>query len=154
VLALAEDVAPAQLAARQREQAFDDPINIQYTSGTTGFPKGATLAHHSILNNAFFVGERLRFSERDRLCVTFPLYHCGGMVLSSLLCVVRAATMVLPAPVFDAGAALEAIDRERCSGLHGVPTMFIAALNHPTSTATTSPACGPGSWADRPARSR
>jgi len=131
VLTIGDEVEPAELAARQREQQFDSPINIQYTSGTTGFPKGATLSHHSILNNALGFGDYLRFTEQDRLCVTFPFYHCGGMVLSSLCCVATGAAMVLPAPVFDAGTTLEAIDRERCTALHGVPTVFIAALNHP-----------------------
>jgi fatty-acyl-CoA synthase len=131
VLGSAANVTPHELAARQGELDFDEPINIQYTSGTTGFPKGATLSHHSILNNAMFLGDYLGFTEHDRLCVTFPYYHCAGMVFSTLFCVVRAATMVLPAPVFDVGATLEAIEREHCTGLHGVPTMFIAELNHP-----------------------
>jgi fatty-acyl-CoA synthase len=130
-LALAETVTLDVLAARQREQEFDDPINIQYTSGTTGSPKGATLSHHSILNNAFLFGECLRFSDRDRLCVTLPFYHCGGMVLSTLLCLTHAATLVIPAPAFDARSTLEAVAEERCTGLHGVPTMFIAELNDP-----------------------
>jgi fatty-acyl-CoA synthase len=131
VLGRAENVSPEELAARQSERDFDEPINIQYTSGTTGFPKGATLSHHSILNNAMFLGDYLGFTEHDRLCVTFPYYHCAGMVCSTLCCVVKSATMVLPAPVFDVEAALEAIQREECTGLHGVPTMFIAELNHP-----------------------
>jgi fatty-acyl-CoA synthase len=131
LLTMGDEVDLAELAACQCELQFDDPINIQYTSGTTGFPKGATLSHHSILNNALGFGDYLRFTDQDRLCVTFPFYHCGGMVLSSLCCVATGAAMVLPAPVFDAGATLEAIDRERCTALHGVPTVFIAALNHP-----------------------
>jgi fatty-acyl-CoA synthase len=131
VLGRATDVLPHELATRQSERDFDEPINIQYTSGTTGFPKGATLSHHSILNNAMCLGDYLGFTERDRLCVTFPYYHCAGMVFSTLFCVVRAATMVLPSPVFDVVATLEAIEREECTGLHGVPTMFIAELNHP-----------------------
>src|SRR5579859_340581 len=131
VLALAETVAPDVLAVRQRQQEFDDPISIQYTSGTTGFPKGATLSHHSILNNAYTFGEYLRLSDRDRLCVTMPFYHCGGMVYSNLTCVTHAATVVIPAPVFDAGTTLRTIEAEQCTALHGVPTMFIAELNHP-----------------------
>jgi fatty-acyl-CoA synthase len=131
VLGRAADVTPDELTARQSERDCDEPINIQYTSGTTGFPKGATLSHHSILNNAFFVADYLGFTERDRLCVTFPYYHCAGMGLSTLFCVARAATMVLPAPVFDAAATLETIQQEHCTGLHGVPTMFIAELHHP-----------------------
>jgi fatty-acyl-CoA synthase len=131
VLASAPNVSAAALAARQCEQQFDAPINIQYTSGTTGFPKGATLSHHSILNNTIFVARYLGFTEHDRLCVTFPYYHCAGMGVSTLFCVVSGATMVIPAPVFEAGATLETVERERCTGLHGVPTMFIAELNHP-----------------------
>jgi fatty-acyl-CoA synthase len=131
VLEGAASVTPQELAARQSEQEFDAPVNIQYTSGTTGFPKGATLSHHSILNNAIFVADYLSFTEHDRLCVTFPYYHCAGMGLSTLFCVVKGATMVVPAPVFEAGVTLETIEREHCTGLHGVPTMFIAELHHP-----------------------
>jgi fatty-acyl-CoA synthase len=116
------------LASLQREQAFDDPINIQYTSGTTGFPKGATLSHHSILNNGFFIGGRMRFTEHDRLCIPVPFYHCFGMVLGNLACVTHGATMVIPAPGFDPRLTLEAVAAERCTALHGVPTMFIAEL--------------------------
>jgi fatty-acyl-CoA synthase len=131
LLARAATVAPETLAARQREQEFDDPIDIQYTSGTTGLPKGATLSHHGILNNTLAFGEYLRFSDQDRLCVTFPFFHTGGMVYSNLLCVTRAATLVIPAPVFDTRATLAAVANEHCTALHGAPTMFIAELNHP-----------------------
>jgi fatty-acyl-CoA synthase len=131
VLAAAGAVDAEALAERQRAQQFDDPINIQYTSGTTGFPKGATLSHHSILNNGYFIGERMRFTERDRLCIPVPFYHCFGMVLGNLACVTHGATMVIPAPVFDARATLAAVAAERCTALHGVPTMFIAELGHP-----------------------
>jgi fatty-acyl-CoA synthase len=131
VLALAETVSADMLTARQRDMEFDDPINVQYTSGTTGFPKGATVSHHSILSNAFTIGEYLRFSDRDRLCVTLPFYHAGGMVCSTLLCITHAATLVIPSPVFDADTTLRTIEAEHCTGLHGVPTMFIAELNHP-----------------------
>jgi fatty-acyl-CoA synthase len=131
VLGSASDITSDDLAARQRERDFDEPINIQYTSGTTGFPKGATLSHHSILNNTIFVADYLGFTEHDRLCVTFPFYHCAGMGLSTLFCVVAGATIVLPSPVFDAAATLETVEREQCTGLHGVPTAFIAALHHP-----------------------
>ena len=131
VVAAGEAVRPEHLAARQQEQRFDDPINIQYTSGTTGFPKGATLSHHSILNNGYFIGERMGFTERDRLCIPVPFYHCFGMVLGNLACVTHGATMVIPAPAFDPGQTLEAVAAERCTALHGVPTMFIAELNHP-----------------------
>src|SRR6202171_2096577 len=109
---------------------FDDPINIQYTSGTTGFPKGATLTHHNILNNGFFIGETLRYSEHDRVCIPVPFYHCFGMVLGNLACTTHGATIVIPAEAFDAAATLEAVQRERCTSLYGVPTMFIAELEH------------------------
>ncbi|HEY0765432.1 MAG TPA: AMP-binding protein [Pyrinomonadaceae bacterium] len=131
VMAMAHEVSPDLLATRQRSLNFDDPINIQYTSGTTGLPKGATLSHHSILNNGFFIGQRMRFTERDRLCIPVPFYHCFGMVLGNLACVTQGATMVLPAEVFDPRKTLEAVTAERCSALHGVPTMFIAELGLP-----------------------
>ena len=131
VMAMGHEVSPDLLAARQRSLNFDDAINIQYTSGTTGLPKGATLSHHSILNNGFFIGQRMRFTERDRLCIPVPFYHCFGMVLGNLACVTQGATMVLPAEVFDPRKTLEAVAAERCSALHGVPTMFIAELGLP-----------------------
>ncbi len=110
---------------------FDDPINIQFTSGTTGFPKGATLTHHNIVNNGYFIGEAMRLSPEDKLCIPVPLYHCFGMVLGNLACVTHGAAMVYPAEVFDPVSALEAVASERCTALHGVPTMFIAELDHP-----------------------
>ena len=110
---------------------FDDPINIQFTSGTTGAPKGATLTHHNLLNNGYFVGEALRLTERDRVCIPVPLYHCFGMVLGNLACLTHASTMVYPSEGFDARAVLEAVAAERCTALYGVPTMFIAELDHP-----------------------
>jgi fatty-acyl-CoA synthase len=131
VLTLGDGVSAARLAEVQRAQDFDDAVNIQYTSGTTGFPKGATLSHHNILNNGFFVGELMRFTNRDRLVIPVPLYHCFGMVLGNLACVTHGATMVYPGPGFDAGATLEAVEAERATALHGVPTMFIAELEHP-----------------------
>jgi fatty-acyl-CoA synthase len=127
----AESVGPAALAERAASLDFDDVINVQYTSGTTGFPKGAMLTHHNILNNGFWVGERMRLTHRDRLCIPVPFYHCFGMVLANLACVTHGATMVLPAPHFSPLATLEAVTRERCTALHGVPTMFIAELDHP-----------------------
>ncbi len=108
-----------------------DPINIQFTSGTTGFPKGATLTHRNILNNGFFVGEAMKLTEHDRLCVPVPLYHCFGMVLGNLACLTHGATIVYPNDGFDPLTVLETVQAERCTGLHGVPTMFIAELAHP-----------------------
>ncbi|MGA5304823.1 AMP-binding protein [Nucisporomicrobium flavum] len=116
------------LAARAATLAFDDPINIQYTSGTTGFPKGATLSHHNILNNGYFVGELVGYTERDRICIPVPLYHCFGMVMGNLAATSHGAAMVLPAQGFDPAAALRAVTQERCTSLYGVPTMFIAEL--------------------------
>ena len=119
------------LRARSADLDFDDPINIQYTSGTTGFPKGATLTHHNILNNGFFVGEGCGLTEADRVCVPVPLYHCFGMVLGNLACTTHGAAIVLPEAAFEPGAVLEAVEAERCTALYGVPTMFIAELAHP-----------------------
>jgi fatty-acyl-CoA synthase len=113
------------------ELGFDDPINIQYTSGTTGFPKGATLTHHNILNNAYFCGELLGYSEHDRICIPVPLYHCFGMVLGNLAATSHGACMVYPAETFEPEATLKACAQERCTSLYGVPTMFIAELDHP-----------------------
>ena len=124
-------VKPETLAQRQSELDFDDVINIQYTSGTTGFPKGAMLTHHGILNNGYWVAERMRLTHRDRLCIPVPFYHCFGMVLGNLACLTHGATMVLPAPHFSPIHTLEAVAREKCTALHGVPTMFIAQLDHP-----------------------
>jgi fatty-acyl-CoA synthase len=107
----------------------DEPINIQYTSGTTGFPKGATLSHHNILNNGFFVGELCNYTEIDRICIPVPFYHCFGMVMGNLAATTHGACMVIPAPVFDPAATLEAVQAERCTSLYGVPTMFIAELS-------------------------
>jgi fatty-acyl-CoA synthase len=131
VLRRGDSVPMEELRAREREQHFDDPVNIQYTSGTTGFPKGATLSHHSIVNNAFFLGQRMRLTERDRLCIPVPFYHCFGMVLGNLACVTHGSTMVIPAPSFDPKETLETVAAEHCTALHGVPTMFIAELGHP-----------------------
>lgn len=110
---------------------FDDAINIQFTSGTTGVPKGATLSHHNILNNGYFIGEAMRLTVEDRLCIPVPLYHCFGMVLGNMACLTHGAAMVYPAEGFDPIATLRAVAAERCTGLHGVPTMFIAMLDHP-----------------------
>jgi fatty-acyl-CoA synthase len=121
----------ARLHDVARTLQFDDPVNIQFTSGTTGAPKGATLTHHNILNNGFFIGEAMRLTERDRLCIPVPLYHCFGMVLGNLACMTHGAAMVYPGEGFDAGAVLATVQAERCTALHGVPTMFIALLDHP-----------------------
>ena len=120
-------------ALREREAAldFDDPINIQYTSGTTGFPKGAMLSHHNIVNNGLLMGAAMKLTHHDRLAIPVPFYHCFGMVLSNMVCVVAGAAMVLPEAHFNALATLEAVEAEHCTALHGVPTMFIAELEHP-----------------------
>ncbi|WP_328612707.1 AMP-binding protein [Amycolatopsis sp. NBC_00355] len=122
---------PAQLGELQAALSADDPINIQYTSGTTGFPKGATLSHHNILNNGYFVGELCNYTEADKVCIPVPFYHCFGMVMGNLACTSHGACMVIPAPAFDPRATLEAVAAEQCTSLYGVPTMFIAELNHP-----------------------
>jgi fatty-acyl-CoA synthase len=121
----------ATAGAVYEELSCDDPINIQYTSGTTGFPKGATLSHHNILNNGYFVGESIAYTERDRICIPVPFYHCFGMVMGNLAATSHGACMVIPAPSFDPKATLDAVQQERCTSLYGVPTMFIAELNLP-----------------------
>src|SRR5262245_24028870 len=121
----------ARLAARAASLQFDDSINIQFTSGTTGAPKGATLTHHNILNNGFFVGESIHLTPADRVCIPVPLYHCFGMVIGTLGCITHGATMVLPGEGFDALSVLQTVNGERCTALYGVPTMFIAMLDHP-----------------------
>jgi fatty-acyl-CoA synthase len=124
-------VSDAALTQREMSLQCDDPINIQYTSGTTGNPKGATLTHHNILNNAFFVGQALGYDERDRVCIPVPFYHCFGMVLGNLACTSHGACMVVPGESFQAEAVLQAIQSERCTSLYGVPTMFCALLEAP-----------------------
>lgn len=131
LIAVAEPVTSDQLAAREAELSCDDPINIQYTSGTTGFPKGATLSHHNILNNGYFVGELVAYTEQDRVCLPVPFYHCFGMVMGNLGTTSHGACIVIPAPAFEPAAVLDAVQRERCTSLYGVPTMFIAELNLP-----------------------
>lgn len=129
--AMAESISEAELADRQKQQEFDDPINIQYTSGTTGYPKGATLSHHNILNNGYFVAEIMKFADKDRLVIPVPLYHCFGMVMGNLGCMTHGATMIYPGNGFDPGRVLEAVQEEKATALYGVPTMFIAELDHP-----------------------
>ncbi|MGY6657914.1 AMP-binding protein [Amycolatopsis sp. TRM77291] len=121
----------APLVKRQAELSADDPINIQYTSGTTGFPKGATLSHHNILNNGYFVGELCNYTEADKICIPVPFYHCFGMVMGNLAATTHGACMVIPAPAFEPKATLEAVAAEKCTSLYGVPTMFIAELADP-----------------------
>ncbi|HEX5744643.1 MAG TPA: AMP-binding protein [Archangium sp.] len=124
-------VSERMLTDREATLQFDDPINIQYTSGTTGFPKGATLSHHNVLNNGFFVGEALRLGAEDRVCIPVPFYHCFGMVMGNLACASHGSTMVIPGEAFEPLAVLQAVGAERCTALYGVPTMFIAELDHP-----------------------
>ncbi|MFC9650526.1 MULTISPECIES: AMP-binding protein [unclassified Streptomyces] len=131
LLATAGQVTEDQLAGRETTLSCDDPVNIQYTSGTTGFPKGATLSHHNILNNGYFVGETVGYTEQDRVCLPVPFYHCFGMVMGNLGVTSHGACVVIPAPSFEAVATLRAVERERCTSLYGVPTMFIAELNLP-----------------------
>ena len=131
VLGIGGERHRALLAELAGKLQFDDPINIQFTSGTTGAPKGATLTHHNILNNGYFIGEAQRLTDRDRVCIPVPLYHCFGMVLGNLACITHGAAMVYPSEGFDPLASLEAVEAERCTALYGVPTMFIAELGHP-----------------------
>jgi len=128
---LAGEPARARLAEIAGELQFDDPINIQFTSGTTGFPKGATLSHHNILNNGFFIAEAMNLTEADRVCIPVPLYHCFGMVIGNLGCLTHGAAMVYPSQGFDPLATLEALEAEGCTAVYGVPTMFIAEMDHP-----------------------
>ena len=131
LLASAGAVTPEELEARAAGLSPDDPINIQYTSGTTGYPKGATLSHRNILNNGFFTTELIELTHEDRLCIPVPFYHCFGMVMGNLGCTSHGATMVIPAPAFDAATTLQAVQDERCTAVYCVPTMFIAMQSHP-----------------------
>jgi fatty-acyl-CoA synthase len=132
MVAIGRGGSAAMLAEMQAELSADDPINIQYTSGTTGFPKGATLSHHNILNNGYFVGEMCSYTENDRVCIPVPFYHCFGMVMGNLAATSHGACMVIPAPAFDPAATLAAVAAEKCTSLYGVPTMFIAELSDPS----------------------
>jgi len=127
----ADEISQDELVNRTEMLSFDDAINIQYTSGTTGFPKGVVLTHHGVLNNGYIIGEGMKFTEKDRLCIPVPFYHCFGMVLSNMAAMTHGSTMVLPTPAFDAEEVLKTVQNERCTALHGVPTMFIAELSHP-----------------------
>jgi fatty-acyl-CoA synthase len=131
LLTAAGNVPVDRLRAVSESLDFDDPINIQYTSGTTGFPKGATLTHHNILNNGFFVGEICGYTNLDRVCIPVPFYHCFGMVIGNLACTTHGSAIVIPGPTFDALDVLECVATEHCTSLYGVPTMFIAELQHP-----------------------
>jgi fatty-acyl-CoA synthase len=126
-----EAVSEEALAEREAALQFDDPINIQYTSGTTGFPKGATLSHHNILNNGFFIGETLAYTEHDRVCIPVPFYHCFGMVLGNLACTTHGAAMIIPGEAYEPLVVMETVQAEKCTALYGVPTMFIGELDHP-----------------------
>ncbi len=125
------NISDQQLIEREASLQFDDPVNIQYTSGTTGHPKGATLSHHNILNNGFFIGERLKYTEKDRVCLPVPFYHCFGMVLGNMAIVTHGACIVISGEAFDPHKVLETVEQEKCTSLYGVPTMFIAELDLP-----------------------
>ncbi len=127
----ADAISNDELIAIESKIQFDDPVNIQYTSGTTGFPKGVTLSHHNLLNNGYFIGRRLKYTENDRVCIPVPFYHCFGMVIGNLCCTSTGACMVIPAEGFDPQLTLQAVEKEHCTSLYGVPTMFIAELQLP-----------------------
>lgn len=131
LIASGAPISDGVLAEREATLQFDDPVNIQYTSGTTGFPKGATLSHHNVLNNGYFIGQALRYTESDRVCIPVPFYHCFGMVIGNLACTSHGACMVVPGEAYDPLKTLEAVAAEKCTSLYGVPTMFIGELDHP-----------------------
>ncbi|MDR4952351.1 AMP-binding protein [Chryseobacterium sp. ES2] len=123
-----QEISDEVLHSFEEHVQFDDPVNIQYTSGTTGFPKGVTLSHHNILNNGYFIGIRLKYTEKDRVCIPVPFYHCFGMVIGNMCCTAHGACMVIPNDSFDPEITLKAVSDEKCTSLYGVPTMFIAEL--------------------------
>jgi fatty-acyl-CoA synthase len=125
-LSKADNVSAAHLESLESTLQFDDPINIQYTSGTTGFPKGVTLSHYNLLNNGYFIGKRLNYTEEDKVCIPVPFYHCFGMVIGNLCCTSHGACMVIPSESFEPLKVLEAVEKEHCTSLYGVHTMFIA----------------------------
>lgn len=127
----ANSISDSQVSEQEQNIQFDDPVNIQYTSGTTGFPKGVTLSHHNILNNGYFIGIRLQYTDKDRVCIPVPFYHCFGMVIGNLCCTAHGACMVIPSEAFDAATTLQVVATEKCTSLYGVPTMFIAELHLP-----------------------
>jgi fatty-acyl-CoA synthase len=147
---LKSDISDEDLEKRMSSLDPDDVINIQYTSGTTGFPKGASLTHFNIINNAYFVGSNMEFTHKDRLCIPVPFYHCFGMVLSNMVCMIYGAAMVLPSEYFDPGKTLRAIEKEKCTAVHGVPTMFITELDHPEFNTTTLTSLRTGIMAGAP----
>ncbi len=130
-LSLSQTISDETLAEAESTIQFDEPVNIQYTSGTTGFPKGVTLTHHNLLNNGYFIGVRLKYTDADRVCIPVPFYHCFGMVIGNLCCTSHGATMVVPSESFDPATTLKAVEKEKCTSLYGVPTMFIAELALP-----------------------
>ncbi|MDO8682718.1 MAG: AMP-binding protein [Armatimonadota bacterium] len=150
LLELATEVTKEQSEERQAELEFDDAINIQYTSGTTGLPKGATLSHHNIINNGYFIGEAMRFTSQDRLCIPVPFYHCFGMVLGNLACITHGSAMILPSDRFDAEAVLETLEEEKCTAVHGVPTMFSAIMESPGLKKRKTPKLRTGIMAGSP----
>ena len=125
-----KSITDEHLSSIEKNLQFDDPINIQYTSGTTGYPKGATLSHHNILNNGYFIGERVKYTEKDRVCIPVPFYHCFGMVLGNMACTSHGSCMVIPGEFFDPEQVMQTVEEEGCTSLYGVPTMFIAELDH------------------------